>query len=684
MKKISFPFRYFYFFLWIIITIWIYYYYFMDILTDEIINKETFEIVKLWDIKKSISVSWTAKLVDEQSIKFTQVWKIVKVNFNEGDKIMKWQIIAELNKTEWLYKVEDANIALSNSKVKFDQLYEIDESKILNTEKNIESTKNSIISAKKELIQLMISNKNSIDDTKKYIDILKIEYFNTLKSLEDEKKDLELFKLEQEDSLSSSKNDLNNNIKKIEDNITLYFINSENIIEEIDYILWVTENNKQLNDSYNIYLSAKNSTYKSDAKNSFLKVLDLYNSVKEKKDSYSVWDTKNLKILINDFLVLFEELYITTDLTYKVFGSGIENKNFTQSEINSKKSSISSFRSSILSKITTINSNIDSLNNLIDIDLIIASNELALKKKEDAIVSTKLSIEKKKNDLITIANSYISTQKSDDLKVEDNRQSIELLEKTLEIYIMDLEKLKEWPTIENIKLAKNNIKQEEIKVQNAIDDLINYELEAPFNWIVRKIDFQVWDNIDSNSDKYIYIENPDLLEIIIMLDQIDIVNVKVWDKALIKFDAYRNIQVDWKISLIDITPIIQSWVVSFEVKIIITDKTFDKKILSWMTADIEIITEEKNNIILVSTVAIKEKYWNKYVIVDNNWTRNEVEITTGLISWWKTEILTWLNVWYNIITSDFKASSITEETSKKESIVPTPNRWWWNRKFNRN
>jgi hypothetical protein len=41
------------------------------------------------------------------------------------------------------------------------------------------------------------------------------------------------------------------------------------------------------------------------------------------------------------------------------------------------------------------------------------------------------------------------------------------------------------------------------------------------------MDFQVGDNLDSNSEKFVYLENPNLLEINIMLDQIDIVKVHV-------------------------------------------------------------------------------------------------------------------------------------------------------------
>jgi multidrug resistance efflux pump len=685
MKKFNLSFNVFYFFLWIIITSWVYYFFFMEETTQNTTNIEAFEVVKLWNIKTSISVPWTAQLVDEQSLKFTQAWKVVKVNYKEWEKINKWEIIAELDKSEWLSKVDDATIALDSAKLKLDQLYEVDDIKILNAEKGIESNKNDLLNSKKELEQLIIDNSNSLSDIKKAIEISETEYNNAIKNLELDKKDLELFKLNQTDSLFTTNTSLKTTIQSIEDNNTSNILDAEKTLEQLDYIFWVTEENKSLNDSYENYLSARNSSYLTEAKSYFFSAFGLYNALKTKQISYISWDIDTLKSILNDSLQMFDELYKATDSAYRAIDSSIVNISFTQSDIDSKKSNISSLRSSALSKSTSIKSNIDKLNTLTNVDLIVASNELAIRKKEDAINTTELALEKQKNDLETKINNYNSILNSNNLKVEAKKQSILLLEKTVLINKKDLEKTKEWPTDQEVKLAQNSVKQAEIKVQDAIDTLTNYELEAPFDWLVRKMDFQVGDNLDSNSEKFVYLENPNLLEINIMLDQIDIVKVHVWDKALITFDSYRDTEVEWEISLIDITPIISSVVVSFEVKIIITEDKFDKKIISWMTADIEVILEEKNDIILVSTTSITEKDWKKYVTIDKNWIKEEVEVTTGLVSLWNTEILTWLNLWDNIVTSDFKVNSTTETTQKATSIIWLPTWWWawWTRNFPR-
>jgi len=60
--------------------------------------------------------------------------------------------------------------------------------------------------------------------------------------------------------------------------------------------------------------------------------------------------------------------------------------------------------------------------------------------------------------------------------------------------------------------------------------------------------------LTSDTDKYVYIENPDLLVISVSLDQIDIVNVKQWTKAKVIFDAFPKKEFNASIATIDYTP----------------------------------------------------------------------------------------------------------------------------------
>jgi hypothetical protein len=120
--------------------------------------------------------------------------------------------------------------------LKLDQLYEVDDIKILNAEKGIESNKNDLLNSKKELEQLIIDNSNSLSDIKKAIEISETEYNNAIKNLELDKKDLELFKLNQTDSLFTTNTSLKTTIQSIEDNNTSNILDAEKTLEQLDYI----------------------------------------------------------------------------------------------------------------------------------------------------------------------------------------------------------------------------------------------------------------------------------------------------------------------------------------------------------------------------------------------------------------------------------------------------------------
>jgi multidrug resistance efflux pump len=50
----------------------------------------------------------------------------------------------------------------------------------------------------------------------------------------------------------------------------------------------------------------------------------------------------------------------------------------------------------------------------------------------------------------------------------------------------------------------------------------------------------VGDNLTADEQKFIYIENPNLVEISATLDQLDIVKISIGQKAKIVFDSYPD------------------------------------------------------------------------------------------------------------------------------------------------
>lgn len=637
---------------------------------------------ELWDIKESIEVSWDAELVDEQNLKFNKSWTITKVNFKSWDTIKKWEIIAEMDNSDAYDNIEEAKISLDNSILSLNELLEdAEKSEILQLQNNIDNSINDIYITEKELENLkttqelnLLTLSENIKNTQKDINILK-------NNLIISKSELDLLIKEKTQSLWNSWINKNTTIINVEESFKTYLIEIEKNIDELDSILWYSDKYKDEVSIYEIYLWAKNSTYKSQAKNYLSTTIWLYENINSIIVNYdNLWNIEKINEILNIFSTIFNTLYDANDYTYKTIDNSIISIwSLTQNDIDSMKNTMLNYKTTSSSKISSINSTINNLSTLTDLDLISESNKNSIISKQELIKTQELNIDKQEFNLENSKKTLLETIKSYELSIKSKENNLLSKKSNLQILKLNLENILDWPTDSSISKANNSIKQAQLKLETANKNLEDYILTAPFDWVVRKIDYMFWDNITTDTDKYVYIENPNLLEITVMLDQIDIVWVKLWMQATVMFDAYSTTPVNALISSIDTTPTSTSWVVSYEVKLVLDDDSFTQKVLSWFSADVEIITESKEDVLLLKTSAITEKDWKYFVNLIKDWKQVETEVAIGIASDWMTEIISWIREWDEVSLTTFVSTTSTqEETSTSLFSPPT----WWNRSWN--
>ncbi|MFA5917154.1 MAG: efflux RND transporter periplasmic adaptor subunit [Candidatus Gracilibacteria bacterium] len=639
-------------------------------------SNQTTEIVEEGSIKNTIDAVGSAKLVDEQSLKFTKQGTIKKVYFKEGDKVKKGDIIAEIDNSDGLSAIKDAEISLDNAKINYDQLFDDpDQSKILQAQNSIKSSQDNLDTAKKQLEILKITQANSIDSMEKSIESAKADLDLSKTSLIASKQDLETTKKTQANSLSNTVSNKSVTVQNIEASLKTNLTNIEKIIEDADNILGVTVENRTRNDEFESFLGAKNSGIKTQAESSLLQSISLYTKLKTSLSKYDYsGDLDTLKDLLQQFITTYKSIGDTADLTYKTVDASIESVGaLTASDISTMKSTMSSDRSSAQNTVITINSSLNTINTSTDVDLVAESNTNTITQQESSIKSSENSITKKEIDIQNSEKDLETTKQNNAIDLQSKQNSIASLEKTLEVNNQSLNELIKGPTVDNIKKANNSIDQALMKLETANKGLDDYRLESPFDGVVRKIDYMVGDNILSDSEKYIYIENPDLLEITVNLDQIDIMKVKVGTKATVTFDALPNKPVTAEISSIDPTPIQSSGVVSYEIKIVLDNKDFNKTILSGMTANIEIVTEEKEKTLLVSSTAVTTESGSTYVTLMKNNSPTKTEVVTGISSGGKTEIVSGLSKGDTVLTTKFVPASNSGST-KPAGLFSIPTR----------
>lgn len=217
----------------------------------------------------------------------------------------------------------------------------------------------------------------------------------------------------------------------------------------------------------------------------------------------------------------------------------------------------------------------------------------------------------------------LSNSNSNDLAIQAKKNEIESLENTIRLQEKSLQDIRKGGTDSQKNIAANGVEQWEITVNKAKKWIEAYQITAPFDWRIRKIDFDEWDKISATNPKFIYIENPDLIDISLFLDQIDVVQVEIWMPAEVEFDAYPWIIFYGEISDIDTKANISAWVVSYTVKVNI--EKWDYIIYGWMSANVKIILGKKTNVIQIPTTYIQE-IWKRNYVVNGSGDLVEVEI----------------------------------------------------------
>jgi macrolide-specific efflux system membrane fusion protein len=141
------------------------------------------------------------------------------------------------------------------------------------------------------------------------------------------------------------------------------------------------------------------------------------------------------------------------------------------------------------------------------------------------------------------------------------------------------------------------------------------------------------------------------------LTQIDTPKVKVGNSATLTFDAFPGLTYTGKVVSIDTIGSVSSGVTTYPA--VIKLDTEVPEIFSNMTASANIITQIKDNVLLVPAGAVQTQNNLSTVRVMKNGKIEEVVVETGLISSTQTEIVSGLNEGDTIVTSITNAATGT-------------------------
>ena len=246
-----------------------------------------------------------------------------------------------------------------------------------------------------------------------------------------------------------------------------------------------------------------------------------------------------------------------------------------------------------------------------------------------------------------VKSLIIGGERYDRLLVEDIRmkqQQVLLSEKAVE------------QARQNIELAKQSVVQAERSVEQAQKHIKYTQLQlqeasilAPFNGLVADVGVKEGDYVTTsgaNSDVPVYLVDPGSLEIAAEVDEIDMAVIKLNQKSAINLDAFPDKEFEGIVTAISVIPVVKtqnSGVVVYEVKVGFTGNP-PAEVKSGMSAVVDIISQEKKNIVLLPNKSIKRNNQGQTIVnVLINQKFEERPVVLGITDGSQTEVISGLN-----------------------------------------
>ena len=238
------------------------------------------------------------------------------------------------------------------------------------------------------------------------------------------------------------------------------------------------------------------------------------------------------------------------------------------------------------------------------------------------------------------------------LQVESAQQSVDQAKQNLEL------------AKQNVQQATQSVEQSQQNIAYISKQIKESTIVAPFDGVIAGLDVKKGDflaNPGVNSGAPIYMVDTASLEISTEIDEIDMANINLNQKALISVDAFPNSPFEGSVKAISLMPIVKpqnSGVVVYEVKIGFSG-TPPTAVKSGMSASVDIITHEKKNVLLVPNKSIKRNQQGQTVVnVINKQKLEERPVVLGLTDGSQTEVINGLNagevVWKPVKESSSK------------------------------
>jgi HlyD family secretion protein len=563
------------------------------------------------------TVSVTGSIISDLTtdLHFEVNGKLDKINFNEGDSLKRDDIIAELEANDEKIQIQEAEASLAASRANLDL------KKAGATLEDIRVTETSVMSAEVAL-KIAQTNLNNIKDSgEENIKRAELDLQNAEISLDSASTTL----LNSEKSLE---NVIATNSQAVEDSYeSLKVVMQKNLLKIFEYLAGMDEilgvDDEDANDEFQSSLGRLKSTTFEAAQQAY----------RDARSDYRIADEKYLELdgdgsidLIKSVAEEMEWALYSLDNallnTRILLNNSVVSKDLTETMLSTFKSAIDTDRIGNNSELTSLQTKKQAL----------ISSEIAQKTNND---SAQASYDASRGNYDkALTNKEISSHSLDSIKIEtanaikNAELEIEAKSKSLETAKASLDLKKAPPRQVDIASLEAQVVQAEASLSLARKNLEKTILRAPTDGVIVNINGEIGENI-SVSDKISVIISPQLI-IEADISEADIDKIELSQLTSITFDAFGEEEIfNGKIFFIDPTETKIQDVIYYRVKVSLEDR-HGKSIRSGMTANLDILTAPKDNILFVSQRSVIERGGVKIVRILDDGEVKEIRVVTGI------------------------------------------------------
>ena len=208
-----------------------------------------------------------------------------------------------------------------------------------------------------------------------------------------------------------------------------------------------------------------------------------------------------------------------------------------------------------------------------------------------------------------------------------------------------LDQLVQGPTDEDVAIAEAQVEQARVSLQQTERRLQKAQLLAPFSGIVIAVNYDAEDFVNSNLPA-MSLADQSAYQIEVLVDEADIARITPGQRTDITLDSYPGVVLTGTVRMVAPKGTVTQGVVNFPVTIDLNMENLPSGpgpegtgVLLEMTANVRIIQETRQDVLLVPLEAIRRDGPREYVLVsDSSGQPRRVQVVTGQFEGGQVEV----------------------------------------------